>query len=98
MWKRLDHPNIVPFKGVTFDPLQIVSEWMPGGELREFIRNNYHANLTSLVSPFPPPPNTTSPCPQLLGVAEGLDYLHSRNVIHGDLKGVRATAYSPIYV
>ena len=28
------------------------------------------------------------PCYQLAGVAEGLCYLHSRNVIHGDLKGV----------
>ena len=36
----------------------------------------------------------TSPSPQLLGVAEGLAYLHSCNVIHGDLKGVRVnTAY-----
>jgi len=51
MWKRLDHPNIVPFKGVTFEPPQLVSEWMEGGELREYIRNNPHANLVSLVSP-----------------------------------------------
>ena len=32
MWKRLTHPNIVPFKGVTLDPLRIVSVWMPGGD------------------------------------------------------------------
>ena len=52
MWKRLDHPNIVPFKGVTFEPLQLVSEWMHGGELREYIKNNHHANQISLVGPF----------------------------------------------
>ena len=51
MWKRLDHPNIVPFKGVTFEPPQLVSEWMEGGELREYIRNNPDANPVSLVSP-----------------------------------------------
>ena len=26
---------------------------------------------------------------QLSDVTEGLDHLHSRNIIHGDLKGVR---------
>lgn len=35
-------------------------------------------------------PNARShPSPQLLGIAEGLTYLHSCGVIHGDLKGVR---------
>ncbi|KAF9647398.1 kinase-like protein [Thelephora ganbajun] len=71
VWKHLSHPNIVPFKGVTFDPLQLVSEWMPGGELREHIRNNPGADPTSL----------------LIGIAEGLAYLHSYEVIHGDLEG-----------
>ncbi|KAF9789156.1 kinase-like domain-containing protein, partial [Thelephora terrestris] len=71
VWRRLNHPNIVPFKGVTFDPLQLMSEWIPGGELRLYIREHPEANLISL----------------LLGVAKGLGYLHSCNVIHGDLKG-----------
>ena len=51
MWKHLNHPNIVPFNGVTFDPLQLVSEWMPGGELREYIKNNPQTSLINLVSP-----------------------------------------------
>ncbi|KAF9642665.1 kinase-like protein, partial [Thelephora ganbajun] len=71
VWKQLDHPNIVPFKGATLDPLQLVSEWMPGGELREYVKNNSGTNPISL----------------LIGIAEGLAYLHSREVIHGDLKG-----------
>jgi len=29
------------------------------------------------------------PSPQLLGIAQGLAYLHASGVIHGDLKGVR---------
>ena len=37
----------------------------------------------------PPPRYTTSLLPrQLSDIAEGLNYLHSCNVIHGDLKGV----------
>jgi len=60
MWKRLTHPNIVPFKGVTLDPLQIVSEWMPGGDLTDYISLNPQANRINLVSPFlPPPPRNT---------------------------------------
>ena len=36
--------------GVTFEPLQLVSGWMAGGELRNYIKENPHTNLTSLVS------------------------------------------------
>jgi hypothetical protein len=42
----------VPFKGVTFDPLQLVSEWMPGGELREYVKEHRDTNLIGLVGPF----------------------------------------------
>lgn len=52
IWKHLSHPNIVPFKGVTLDPPQLVSEWIPGGELREYIKENPSANLINLVGLF----------------------------------------------
>ena len=52
VWKRLNHPNIVPFKGVTFEPLQLVSEWMDLEELREYLGTNDDADLISLVSHF----------------------------------------------
>lgn len=88
MWKRLDHPNIVPFKGITLDPLQLVSEWMPGGELRNYIKQNPDTSRINLVGSFLPLPHSVSPSPQLLGIAKGLAYLHSYDVVHGDLKGV----------
>jgi len=50
MWKRLIHENVVPFMGVTFDPLQIVSEWMSGGDLTTHIRSNPQADRITLVS------------------------------------------------
>ena len=56
MWKRLDHPNIVPFKGVTLDPLRVVSEWMPGGDLTGYISQNPQTNRIRLVSPAGPCP------------------------------------------
>ena len=46
----LRHPNIVPFVGVTTNPLQVVSEWMPNGTLTEFIERNPGANRIGLVS------------------------------------------------
>ena len=51
MWKRLRHKNIVPFIGVTQDPLQFVSEWMPNGDLTEYLDKNPGANRIGLVSP-----------------------------------------------
>ena len=54
MWKRLRHPNVVPFLGVTNTPLQFVSEWMPNGTLTHYVRNSPDANRISLVSPFSP--------------------------------------------
>ena len=90
MWKCLDHPNIVAFKGVTLNPLQLVSEWMPGGELRQYLMKYPDADRINLVGSNPThfhmTPHFRS---QLLGVAEGLAYLHSCGVVHGDLKGVR---------
>ena len=49
MWKRLCHPNIVPFVGVTLDPLQIITRWMLNGTLTEFIEENPGVNRISLV-------------------------------------------------
>lgn len=54
MWKNLNHPNIVPFEGVTLDPLQLVSEWMPGGELRNYVKSSREMDLLSLVGTFFP--------------------------------------------
>lgn len=49
MWKRLEHPNIVPLLGVTVTPLQLVSAWMPGGELLGYIETNPSVDRLSLV-------------------------------------------------
>lgn len=52
-WKHSVHPNIVPLMSVTIDPLQLISEWMSGGDLMEYITNNPDADRLNLVSvPF----------------------------------------------
>lgn len=47
MWKHLTHPNIVPFRGVTVDPLQLISDWMPGGDLANYI--SQHRDVDRLI-------------------------------------------------
>ncbi|KAF9643878.1 hypothetical protein BDM02DRAFT_3191109 [Thelephora ganbajun] len=49
MWKRLKHPNIVPLLGVTIAPLQLISTWMPGGNLPEYIKTHPDADRLEFV-------------------------------------------------
>ena len=49
MCKRLTHPNIVPLLGITPDPLQLISEWMPGGDLTDYIKKHSGADRVGLV-------------------------------------------------
>ncbi|KAF9643683.1 kinase-like protein, partial [Thelephora ganbajun] len=71
IWKYLKHPNILSLLGVTTSPLQLISGWMSGGNLQEYIKNNSNADRLEL----------------LCEVANGLCYLHSCNVIHGSIRG-----------
>jgi len=89
MWKHLTHRNIVPLLGVTIDPPQLVSEWVSGGDLPNYVETNPIADRPRLVGV---PALCLSHAyfrRKLSDVAEGLCYLHSRNMVHGDLKGVR---------
>jgi len=51
--RHLKHRNIVPFLGITSDPLQLISEWMPGGVLTEHLKEHPDANLTGFVGAPP---------------------------------------------
>ena len=52
-WKNLTHPNVVPLLGVTTDPIQLVSGWMPDVDLIGYITNHSDADRLSLVGvPF----------------------------------------------
>ena len=50
VWKRLRHPNVVPFLGVATASLQLVSKWMPNGTLTEYVSTQPHVDRISLVS------------------------------------------------
>lgn len=72
-WKRMKHQNIVQFQGITQEPLKFVSAWTSGIKLNEYITSHPDTDKLNL----------------LTGVADGLNYLHSHDVIHGDLGGLR---------
>ncbi|TDL15582.1 kinase-like protein [Rickenella mellea] len=78
IWRQLRHKNILPLYGVfegdnTFDRLCLVSPWMEGGNISDFLISHPDSNRVLLLS----------------DVVGGLCYLHSLEpaVVHGDLKG-----------
>jgi hypothetical protein len=51
MWKFLGHPNIVPFIGVSpMFPICLVSEWMPNGDISQYLKAHNSADRVSFVS------------------------------------------------
>ncbi|KAF9645564.1 kinase-like protein [Thelephora ganbajun] len=72
-WRHLRHPHILPLIGVILERhrFAMVSKWMDHGNINEFIKNNKGANRVQL----------------LIDAANGLEYVHSINMVHGDLKG-----------
>ncbi|KAF8150309.1 kinase-like domain-containing protein [Mycena galopus ATCC 62051] len=75
LWKDLHHPYILPFVGIDRDSfpssLCMVSHWMDHGTVMNYLKTHGHANVDKL----------------LYEIAQGLEYLHSRNIVHGDLRG-----------
>ncbi|KAF9646793.1 kinase-like protein [Thelephora ganbajun] len=72
VWKRAKHPNILSIEGMVLELFEfcIVSEWMPNGNILEYITKYPAVDRLEL----------------LIGATRGLDYLHNNEVIHGDLK------------
>ncbi|KAF9257057.1 kinase-like protein, partial [Marasmius fiardii PR-910] len=75
LWTQLSHPSLLPFLGVniTLFPgkLALVAPWMANGEIIKFLKVNPIHNRLRVISE----------------IAAGIMYLHSRNIIHGDIKG-----------
>ncbi|KAF9649062.1 kinase-like protein [Thelephora ganbajun] len=72
-WKFLRHPNVLPLLGVTMSEAQfaMIPDWMTNGNINDFVKAYPDVDRLGL----------------LVGVAEGLIYIHGQEMIHGDLKG-----------
>ncbi|KAJ6570716.1 kinase-like domain-containing protein [Mycena sp. CBHHK59/15] len=75
VWQHLNNPYILPLIGIDREsfPLShcMVSPWMEHGTVLTYLDNHGRANVDKLLSE----------------IAQGLQYLHSRNIVHGDLRG-----------
>ncbi|KAF7366679.1 Kinase-like protein [Mycena sanguinolenta] len=75
VWKALHHPHILPFLGIDGDgfpsSLCMVSPWMEHGTVMNYLKEHGLGNVDRL----------------LYEIAQGLQYLHSCNIVHGDLRG-----------
>jgi len=66
------NPNIVQLIGVTQEPLSLVTEFIPGGDLDSWLQKHS--------------PNNKKRIAMSLDITSGLMWLHSRKVIHRDIK------------
>ncbi|KAJ7894152.1 hypothetical protein B0H13DRAFT_2525883 [Mycena leptocephala] len=80
VWHFLRHDCIVPFLGVLNSPslpsVAMVSPWMPRGSVLKYMEEH-----------SPHSPASFYAMNLLHDVIRGLEYLHSENVVHGDLCG-----------
>ncbi|KAF7374422.1 hypothetical protein MSAN_00326300 [Mycena sanguinolenta] len=93
VWKELvHHPHILPFLGIEKNSfpsaLSMVSPWMKHGTVLNYLKQHGHSNVDKLVGfirlSFALQSHTTL---KLYEIAQGLQYLHSRAIVHGDLRG-----------
>ncbi|KAF8177514.1 kinase-like domain-containing protein [Mycena galopus ATCC 62051] len=72
LWLTLRHPNILPFLGANHLDSEpfIIMPFMPHGNASDFLQKN----------------SGQSPLPIVTDAACGLLYLHSKDIVHGDVK------------
>ncbi|KAJ7914607.1 kinase-like domain-containing protein [Mycena leptocephala] len=74
IWRQLDHPNILPFWGIALDlglSPALISPYYASGPIMKYFQN--HAK------------DPKDKLEMVIGVANGLAYLHSKEIIHGSL-------------
>ncbi|KAL6268889.1 hypothetical protein ACE6H2_025800 [Prunus campanulata] len=77
IWHKLDHPNITKCIGATTDTdsASVITEYLSGGTLKAFLIQHRKKKL---------PLKTVKRL--AVDLAKGLSYLHSKNIVHRDVK------------
>jgi len=76
IWLNLTHDNLLPLLGVSmnFGPFPaMVTSWMINGRLSTYIKSNELSEEDKMEL--------------VVGVASGVAYLHSNNIVHSDIRG-----------
>ncbi|KAG2065500.1 kinase-like protein [Suillus decipiens] len=79
VWQELEHSHILPLYGTTgkFGPIPaLVCPWMKEGSLQQYLETMWQKSS---------PPKMHRLFTLLFQVVLGLQYLHHKNIIHGDL-------------
>ncbi|KAJ8083236.1 hypothetical protein PM082_009108 [Marasmius tenuissimus] len=78
LWRQMKHPNVLPFLGLyeleQTQQLCLISPWMEEGNLVEFLKSREREDTDHYTLVY--------------DIASGLAYLHSKKIVHGDLKGL----------
>ncbi|KAJ7592096.1 kinase-like domain-containing protein [Mycena floridula] len=76
VWKQLDHPNLLPFLGVTVElvdrSFSLVSPWMSNGTVMQYLEKNLGLDRLNPIK----------------GIAAAVQYLHEHlpPIVHADIK------------
>ncbi|KAJ7575172.1 kinase-like domain-containing protein [Mycena floridula] len=77
LWKQLDHPNVLPFLGVTLELFApsfcLVSPWMSNGNVMQYLEQNPGFSRINAVR----------------DIAAAMQYLHEHKppIVHADIRG-----------
>ncbi|WWC72655.1 uncharacterized protein I206_106619 [Kwoniella pini CBS 10737] len=77
IWCRLNSEFVLPFYGASSavgpPPWFLVSPWMKNGRITDYVRSERGRDVDRISL--------------IHQIAQGMEYLHSRDVVHGDIKG-----------
>ena len=88
---KLNHENVIKLEGfmIERDYPSLITPWAEGGTLNEYIRKHRGCSLLPIVwLNFSGLSGINSNFIKACGIADVLAYLHGKDIVHADLKGV----------